>query len=166
MGEAGQGGGGGPVRRGPLVYGADAWIGPWLEGQIPGFRYDGSPTIGVIRGRELVAGLIYQHHNGIHCEMGIAALPGRQWADRTVLRGIFHYPFVELGCQVVTALVAASNLRSLNLCTKLGFEGEAVVRFAAPDQGDVLVLKLWREKCRWVDDEHGQGRESPEGTEP
>jgi len=43
-----------------------------------------------------------------------------------------------------------TNLASLNLATKLGFEIEAMVKFAAHDGSPLVVLKLFRDACRWI----------------
>lgn len=142
---------------GALVYGADQEIIQWVSGLVPGFQINPQSTaIGVIKRGELVAGLVYERCNGVNVEMSIGAKQRSGWADKAVLRGIFGYPFFQLGCRTITIVVAASNSASLSLVTRLGFEGEAIVRFAAHDGGDLVVLKMYREKCRWID--HGQGR--------
>ena len=138
-------------RIGDVIYGADKQISGWVESKIPGYTAtDGARALGVIKGAELVAGITYENWNGIHVESAIAALPGSRWADRRVLRAIFHYPFIGLGCRAVSVSVPMSNLASLNLATKLGFEPEAIVRFAAHDGSDLLILKAFKEKCRWI----------------
>jgi hypothetical protein len=144
-------GGRGLKRDGALVYGADREVIQWVASIIPGFHINPQSTaIGVIKRGELVAGLVYERWNGVNVEMSIGAKPKSGWADKAVLRGIFSYPFLQLECRTITIVVAASNRASLSLVTRLGFEGEAVVRFAADDGGDLIVLKMYREKCRWI----------------
>ena len=147
---------------GHVVFGADRWVGPWVAQQIPGYVYDGAPTLGVWKER-LVAGVTYDRFNGQHCEVAIAAEPGAAWADRQTLRTLFAYPFLQLGAEALTVLVPSTNLPSLNLATKLGFEVEAIIRLAAHDGSDLVVLKMYRQQCRWI---HGQqqGRERAESA--
>ncbi|WP_421907269.1 hypothetical protein [Mameliella sp.] len=146
------------IRDRALVYGADEKIAQWVGKRIPTFQVmPGARAIGVIKGKRLVAGVVYERYNGIHLEASIAALPGSRWADRHTLRGIFAYPFIDLNCRAISVVVGATNLESLNLATKLGFWPEAIVKFAAPDGADLVVLKLLREQCRWIQD--GQGRQ-------
>jgi RimJ/RimL family protein N-acetyltransferase len=154
------------TRVGNLVYGADADITQWCANQIPGFRISSEArAIGVIKGKELVAGVVYENWNGIHLEVSIAATVGSGWATRDTLRGLFAYPFLDLGCEWISVIVPSSNMPSLNLATKLGFSPEAIIRFAAHDQSDIIVLKLHRDFCRWID--HGQKRrERPRGPKP
>lgn len=151
MGEIDRLQGAGSVKReGALVYGADTVVGPWIARRVARAGWNGEPTIGVVRGGRLVAGAMFENYNGIHCNCTIAAEEGSRWADRAVLRGLFAYPFLQLDCVAMSALVASSNLKSLNLAAKLGFTAEAIVRFAAHDQSDVIVMKMHRKNCRWI----------------
>ena len=56
------------------------------------------------------------------------------------------------------------TLGSLKMVSQMGFEGEARIRFAAHDGSDILVMKMYREKCRWI--RHGQGQQTAGGTGP
>lgn len=146
---------------GNVLYGADLPVARWVASKIPGYEVtQASRALGVIRDGTIVAGVIYERHNGIHCEAAIAAKPGSVWASRDVLFRIFHYPFGTLGCHAITIAVPSSNQASLNLATKLGFEPEAIIRFAAHDGSSLVVMKMYRDTCRWMMS-HGQ-----EGIEP
>jgi len=144
----------GPVILDGLLYRADAAISRWIAEKIPGYRINqNARCIGVIKGERLVAAVTYENYNGVHVESCIAAEPRALWATDDVLRAIFTYPFVTLGCKAISVSVPASNLASLNLATKLGFEPEAFVRYAAPDGSDLIILKMFRNNCEWID--HG-----------
>lgn len=148
------------IRYGAVVYGADDDIARWVGKAIPGyFPTPGAKALGVIKNKQLVAGVIYERFNGSHVEATIAAKPGSGWADRRTLFALFHYPFIQLGCLAITVVVPVSNLASLNLATKLGFEPQAMVRFAAHDGSTLIVLQQYRDTCRWIK-AHGQGQQS------
>lgn len=144
-----------------VLYGADRQVAQWVAERIGGgYSTEGNPpALGVVCGTSLGAGVIYERFNGIHCEVAIAAEPGAGWASREVLRRLFSYPFQQLGCAAMTVLVPMSNLPSMNLAAKLGFEPEALIRFAAYDGSDLIVMKAWRDKCRWIN--HGQKKREP-----
>lgn len=149
--DRGRDGGRGLIRRGNLLYGADALVGEWVARRIAG--YAATPdtrAIGIVHGDALVAGAAFDRYNGIHIEACIAAKPGAPWATRATLRGLFAYPFIQLGCVAVTVLVPSTNAESLNLATKLGFRPEALVKYAAHDGSTLVVLKMLRDQCRWV----------------
>jgi RimJ/RimL family protein N-acetyltransferase len=139
-----------------VVYGMDAHVLEWLKPRIPAFvPQEGARALGIVDAAGTpVAGVAYEQYNGIHLLASIAAEPGAAWCSRKVLARIFGYPFLELDCQAISLIVAATNLPSLNLATKLGFHGEAVIKCAAYDGSDVIVLKMFREECRWI--AHGQ----------
>lgn len=144
---------GGPVVVGNLLFGADEAVTRWCAARIPGFQISaGAKAIGVTRGSKMLAGFVFERFNGVHVEASIAAEPGARWATRPVLRGICGYPFNTLGCKAITSVISASNLLSIKTALQFGFEGEATLRFAAHDGGDLVVMKLYRENCRWLED--------------
>lgn len=68
---------------------------------------------------------------------------------RMFLRALFYYPFLQLHCRRVTALIDDDNERSLRLVEHCGFEQEGRMRHATA-RGDVLVYGLLKEHCRWL----------------
>lgn len=138
-----------------VLYGADDFVANWVS------RRTGEPVpkpragaLGIIVGGKMAGGVAYTNWNGANVQVHIA-IENKRALTRRVLQHLFWYPFVSLKCQAITVLVARSNITSLNLATKLGFTLEAIVRLAAANGDDVLVLKLWRSDCRWIpgDDE-------------
>lgn len=148
------------ARVGNVLFGADRAVTKWVAARIPGFQIASeAKALGVVKDGQLVAGIVYERFNGVHIEASIAALPDVSWASRGTLFSMFHYPFGTLGCQVISVIVPMSNLASINLASKLGFEPEAIIRFAAHDGSDILVMKMYRKNCRWIQD--GQKRRRP-----
>lgn len=138
-----------------VLYGADAQVIAWVAERIEGYcASPGAKALGVVRGESLVAAVTYENFNGVHVESCIAAMPGAGWASRRVLRHLFGYPFVQLGCRAISVSAGTDNLPSINLATKMGFKPEALIRYAAPSGADMVVLKMMREDCPWI------GRES------
>lgn len=146
----------GTVRQvGDVIFDADQHVARWVAARIPGYtQSQAARALGVIKNDRLVAGVVYENFNGVHVEAAIAAEPGTAWASRQTLHSLFYYPFTMLGCEAISVSVPSTNLESLNLATKLGFEPEAIVALAAHDQSSLIVLKAWRIKCKWI--EHGQ----------
>lgn len=143
---------------GNVIFGADRQISAWVAERIPGFNLSpDARALGVIKGGQIVAGVVFEHWNGVHVEAAIAALPRSGWADRRTMRHLFSYPFRTLGCEAISASVASSNLPSLNLTTKMGFVPEAIIKYAAHDGSSLVVLKMFREHCKWIG-ENGQKR--------
>lgn len=134
-----------------VLFGADQLVAQWVKTRIPYINL--SPdlrALGVVHDGDLVAGVVFERYNGVHIEASIAADMHKPWASRRTLRHLFGYPFLQQKCEAITVLVPASNLPSLNLATKLGFEMEALIKYAAPDGSPLIVLKQFRDRCRWI----------------
>lgn len=147
------------VQAGSVLFYAEDRVIPWVSERIPGFRHDPEDkALGIVDdGGNLICGAVYTGFNGVHCSASIAAEPGAPWATKASMFKLFYYPFVTLGCVAMSVQVASSNVASLNLVTKMGFEGEAMIRYAAHDGSTLVVLKMLRENCKWIRRD-GQGR--------
>lgn len=106
-------------------------------------------AIGLEENGELIAGVLFDYYNGASINMHVAAKPGRRWLTREFLHFCFWYPFEQLKVRRITGLVPASNRDARKFDEHLGFELEATLKDAAPD-GDVLVYRLFRDQCRWL----------------
>lgn len=146
------------TRIGDVLFGADVTVAQWVAARIPSYQYNPASTaIGVLKDDDLVAGVIYENFNGAHVECSIAAEPGSGWATRETLFHLFDYPFSAMGCEAISICVASTNLQSLKLVTQMGFEPEAMIKFAAHDCSTLIVMKMFRDQCRWIKS-HGQER--------
>lgn len=105
--------------------------------------------IGQVKDGVLVAGVAYADWNGPNIVCHIASDGSKRWATREYLRVIFDYPFRQLGCGRITALVGEGNSASRNFVQHLGFEPETTLRAAHPT-GDLLVYAMFKESCRWI----------------
>lgn len=137
-----------------IVYDAER-IGPWVCERAGGEWLAGRGTaIGLERDGKLVAGTLFEDFNGANVVMHVAAEPGRQWLNLTYLNRCFDYPFNQLGVRRVTGIVPSVNTDALRFDKHLGFTQEAVLEGAHPE-GDLIVLRMTREECRWIGARHG-----------
>lgn len=75
-------------------------------------------------------------------------------AWRALIKGVFEYPFVECGRQVLLGLIPSHNKRSWRMATSLGMEIRHVVRDGWAKGDDLLVMELRREDCRFLKENH------------
>ena len=137
-----------------IVYDVER-IGPWVCERAGGTWLAGRGTgIGLEREGSLIAGTLFEDFNGANVLMHVAAEPGRQWLNLTYLNTCFDYPFNQLGVKRVTGIVPSVNQDALRFDLHLGFEQEAVLKDAHPE-GDLIVLRMTREQCRWIGARHG-----------
>ena len=79
------------------------------------------------------------------------------WLTREFLFAIFDYPFNNLKVKVILAPIGQNNIKSLNLCRKLGFEQVADIPYSHPD-GNLVIMAMKRNQCKWLQQGEGNGR--------
>lgn len=145
-----------------MLFGADQAVGSWMGRRLPDGALDPKAKyLGLIVDKRMAGAVAYQRFNGVHCEAAIVIENGRA-LTRSALHAIFFYPFNTMQAKAISVMVPSTNLQSLNLATKLGFTPEALIEFAAHDGSTLVVLKMFRDQCRWI--ENGQGQFGATGT--
>jgi RimJ/RimL family protein N-acetyltransferase len=114
-----------------------ALIGPWPFEVLAAIGSDGS-----FRG-----GVLYNNYRDPAIETHWAGEPG--WLTRENLRGIFAYPFTQLGVRRVTGIIHRKNRRARKAAEKIGFKLEGVCRHGFKD-GDACVYGMTKAECRWI----------------
>lgn len=100
--------------------------------------------------RTLCGGVVFNHWNGSNIEFH---LYGPGVLTRENLRGIFHYAFVQMSANRVTASVKRSNRPVQKWLPRLGFEFEGISkRFYGPTkQDDEMRFVLFPERAlKWM----------------
>jgi len=131
--------------RGPLL----AWFCA-RTGRRPDEDWSRSSVIVRVSGLLPTAVLVYNHYDKPDIWMHIAAEPGRMWCTPDFLQHIFEYPFVQLDCGRVTALVARPNVKLRKLLLHVGFKEEGVMRESLPTGDDLIAYGMLRRECRWI----------------
>lgn len=106
-------------------------------------------AIGLIDETQILAVVIYNEFYGNGCAIHIAAVPGKRWMTRELLRAAFEYPFVQLGYKRLTGYVPAKNFAAQRLDEHLGFKREGLLREFLYDD-DVIVYGLLKRECRFL----------------
>lgn len=127
------------------------WVVDWVNKRIVSdddFDYQ-SPCIGRIKQGKLVGGVVYTNYTKTSINMNVAA-DGDGWINRTFIRKAFAYPFIQLGCHRITALVRADNEVALRFNERLGFKREGVIRQGEEDGCDLILLGMLKDECKWL----------------
>lgn len=132
-----------------MSYSFDAdFVAPWVFSKAGGVWFPGSgSSIGKLKNGELVAGVVYDHYNGVNIHASIAGVGN--WADRDFLWKIFDYPFNQIGAKRMTAMICSTNRKSIDLVTKMGFNLEAKLR-GATSKGDLLLYVMFKDECKYL----------------
>jgi hypothetical protein len=113
-----------------------------------------SAAIGWLRDDEHTCGVFYENFTGSSITATIAVAPGAV-IPKEFLRAIFTYPFEQLGCRKILALVAEDNHKSRGMLEKMGFIIEAVVMDYYPDT-NLIIYALSKHLCRFLEKDDGQ----------
>lgn len=133
-------------------------VGTWVCDRTGGLWYEGCGTaIGFTFDDRIVAGCLYERFNGSNVYMTFA-VTDRRMMNRATLWAAFSYPFLQLECKRVTALVNCDNFASLAFVEHLGFAYEATLEDAAPNGDHQIVFRMLKSECRWLRNNRFQRR--------
>lgn len=140
-----------PVRR--FVFDESERVGRWTFKRTGGTWGDpDAVAIGLEKEGQIVVGVVFDHYNRASIAMHVA-VEGK-WIARDFIRVCFRYAFGQLRVRKVIGLVDSSNAKALKMDRQLGFVTEAIIRDASPG-GDLCILTMTREQCRWLGEVHG-----------
>lgn len=138
-----------------IITGQDHIIGPWICERIKQSYTEGTVTIGYEKDGKIIAGVLYEGYNGKSVAMHVAG--EGNWLSREYLWAVFHYPFEVLKAEKILGLVSSANEKAMKLDIGLGFVHEATVKDACKD-GDLNILTMTRDQCRWLSIGGGNGQ--------
>lgn len=136
-----------------LLNDADRLV-PWAEGVIGCRFYRDARAIGWGDEDTIKAVAVYDRWSETDCCVHLASDGTGRWMTRSFLAAGFHYPFVQCGLRRMTGLVSADNPEALRLDLHMGWRREGVLRRAAPDGTDIILLGMLRSECRFILREH------------
>jgi RimJ/RimL family protein N-acetyltransferase len=121
----------------------------WISGVL-GMQFSPYATfIGQEIDGEVKAVVAFDNIMDKSCMMHTAAIVPN-WISKDLLWAAFDYPFNILKVKVILASVASTNEEALKLDRHLGFVDKAYIEDAHID-GDLVILAMRRENCRWLD---------------
>lgn len=137
------------------VSGIDQIVADWVAVQLemPRGSFGPCAAIGVVLQGNLVAGVVFNnyhpHPEGATLEASIAATTPC-WANRSVLRDFFSYPFVQKRATRLGVSCRKSNKHARKFVTRLGFRMEGVARRLWDGKHDAVVYSMTPEECKWL----------------
>ena len=133
-----------------LIFDDKARVGAWVAEQVDQFASWGDfYAMGVESQGQITAGIVFNDFNGANAATHIAVKkPSKAFLE--LLQHAGKYAFVACKLKRLTGLVPASKPKVLAFDKHLGWEEEFVMKSAAPDGGDLHVLVMWPERCKWL----------------
>lgn len=96
----------------------------------------------------VLGGVIYDGYTG-GCIFMHQASFSKNWLVGNMMWIVFDYPFNRLRVNKVAGTINSNNQELLDFNMRLGFKEEARIKDAYRD-GDMIVLTMDRESCRWL----------------
>jgi RimJ/RimL family protein N-acetyltransferase len=132
-----------------LVCDRQAELLTWAKDRMPLLNIEGSAAAIGVEDGEIIAVAVFDRYRGHDIEISFAADSPR-WARRGVIRGIFHYPFVQLGCVRLTTITAENNARARRLDEGLGFVLEGIHPNGLAPGVTAVSYGMQRRECKWL----------------
>lgn len=106
-------------------------------------------AIGIVRDDCLMGVVAYNGFTGRTCCMH-DAIDDPTVIDRTFVRAVFEYPFIQCDLLAILAQVDEDNKHALGINKRLGFKEVHRLNGAANSGKDLIFLQMLRSECRWI----------------
>lgn len=127
-----------------FLYGEDEKVSNWIIDRVDCLhRLDPCVTIGVVSGDRLIAGFAYhdyQEHSGV-IQISMAAI-SPMWAKAVIIHRLLQYPFEQLNCFKLMAVVEPDNVKALKTFKNIGFRLEFVMRHMFGENRHASILEM------------------------
>jgi len=117
----------------------------WVERRLYDVKFDNAEAIGVLVDGVVTAVVLFHNFRPPNIEVSLAIDKSFMYS-KSLVKKIFSYPFDILGCGRMTAYCNKKNKKARKLIEGLGFEYEGNMRKAGPNNIDVIIYGLLREK--------------------
>lgn len=133
----------------------------WVSAQLPHAGLilpDMCQPIGIVdaTGRRLLAVAVYHEYRSAYGQIELTAAakahPAR-WCHPDIIRGLLHYPFVQLGVRKLVCHIAVDNDRAQAFAKHAGLTREGVLRHHFADKAHAAVWSMMAKeyrKSRWA----------------
>jgi RimJ/RimL family protein N-acetyltransferase len=143
------------MRREPtLLFGHSELVAQWVLERIPDVQTFGKcEAIGVGNadtGR-LYAGVVYHDYQAAFetINMSIASI-SPMFATRGTVRALLHYPFEQLGCNLVAAVARSTNAKSIKFLARVGFKRDGILRHRFGQGVHAVTFSMTRNEFRKI----------------
>jgi RimJ/RimL family protein N-acetyltransferase len=133
-----------------------AMVGQYIMEKVPGLRLTDGSYSGfafVNENKDFIGGAVLSNFRagefGSDCEISCASESPMAFRPH-VMRAVFTYVFVQLGCVRLTAITTKRNVRTRRFLEALGFRLEGCVRRAYDGKRDALIYGLLASDCRYL----------------
>ena len=145
------------VRRFLILTGQRDVVAAWVAHQIRDMREPPTKDFEAIGALDadgnLIGGFVYTEYRRLGdgtFNICLTAAGHGYWLTRSNLRAFMSYPFRQLNCSRMSAVIAKGNRKSRNIAERLGFVLEGKLRWWNGAGHDAVIYSLLRSECRWI----------------
>lgn len=128
------------------------FVAQWVAQRL-GVTFKDAEAIGISVNGKLAGGVVYHDFRKNYRSIQMSAAADGPWLTKGGLGILFHYPFVQLGCQSVYACVAKDNQHARDFVVKVGFKPAGLLRKGFGSV-DAVLYDMLAEECRWTRSSH------------
>jgi RimJ/RimL family protein N-acetyltransferase len=134
-----------------LLFGCDDLLAAWAGKRLGMEIAKPNTSIGVAHDGKIVAAAVFNNYRPPNVEITFVT-SSRRWASPGSVKAILGYPFKQLGCKRVTAIIEASNQPARAFLCRLGFKLEGIHPDVFLSGGAETYGLLATDARRWVED--------------
>lgn len=101
--------------------------------------------------KKLVCVVGMQGFIGKVCQIHVAYAPGWHFTPRALSSAVFRHAFITKGREMLLGVVNSKNERAMKLDLHLGFKELHRLHGMHDDGGDLVLLGMTRNDCRYID---------------
>jgi RimJ/RimL family protein N-acetyltransferase len=136
-----------------LIFNSDAELARWAGSKLGMHLAEPNTSIGVAHRGKIVAAAVFNNYRPPNIEVTFVTTSPR-WASPGAVRAILRYPFIQLGCKRVTAVIEATNQPARAFLCRLGFKLEGTHPDVFQSGAAETYGLLLKDAARWVAEEH------------
>jgi RimJ/RimL family protein N-acetyltransferase len=118
-----------------------------------------SAALGIVRKGKIIGGIVYNEFTGWSCAVTtyVDGKSGPGWCSPATLCTLYTYPFCQLNCTRIEALVSRQNRSTRRILKHMGWteEGCHPLRYNGTD--DAISYGMLRQNCRWLKENQKDG---------
>jgi RimJ/RimL family protein N-acetyltransferase len=123
----------------------DPYVAVWVMEKVGRYMPD-MTALGEIKDGQFIAGVAFESQNK-------KRLWGHQRIDsppsKSFWIAVAQFIFISCNCKAFSAIVDSTNTKAIELNKHIGFIVEATLHDAG-DNGDLLIMTLYKENCRFL----------------
>ena len=135
-----------------LLFGHSDLVAQWVLDKIPDVQTFGKcEAIGVgnVDTGRLYAGIVFHNYEPLYETISVSiAAVNPMWATRATIKALLHYPFEQIGCNLVTAIMRSTNARSIKTNHAIGFKRDGTLRHRFGQGVHAVTASMTRNEYR------------------